>query len=74
MIGSTRLVETLIEHDLVDGFRLMIDPVLVGGGKGIFKDDGALRPLSLVESDLATPGHSRHVRPGRRLVGLSAPA
>lgn len=56
VIGSTNLVETLVEHDLVDGFRLMIDPVLVGGGKGIFTDDGALRPLKLEESELTTTG------------------
>src|SRR5215207_4655070 len=45
VIGSTQLVQTLIEHDLVDEFRLMIDPLVVGGGKRIFRDDGALRPL-----------------------------
>jgi dihydrofolate reductase len=32
VIGSTKLVQTLIEHDLVDEFRPMIDPVVVGGG------------------------------------------
>ena len=43
VIGSTKLVETLIEHHLVDEFRLMIDPVVVGGGgKRIFRADGAL--------------------------------
>jgi dihydrofolate reductase len=40
-IGSAELVRTLIEHDLVDELRLMIDPVLVGGGKHLFGgDDG----------------------------------
>jgi dihydrofolate reductase len=33
VIGSAELVQTLIEHDLVDEFRVMIDPVVVGGGK-----------------------------------------
>jgi len=41
VIGSTKLVQTLIEHDLVDEFRLMIDPLIAGGGKRIFRDDGA---------------------------------
>ena len=36
VIGSTELVRTLIGHDLVDEFRLMIDPVILGGGKRIF--------------------------------------
>ena len=28
--GSARLVQTLVEHDLVDELRLMVFPVLVG--------------------------------------------
>ena len=56
VIGSTALVQTLIEHDLVDEFRVMIDPLLVGGGKRIFRDDGALRPLRLVDSAVTTTG------------------
>jgi dihydrofolate reductase len=46
VIGSTELVQALLEHDLVDELRLMIDPVVLGGGKRIFRDDGALRPCS----------------------------
>jgi dihydrofolate reductase len=56
VIGSTQLVRTLIEHDLVDGFRLMIDPVLLGGGKRLFPDDGVLRSLRLVDSASTTTG------------------
>jgi dihydrofolate reductase len=56
VIGSTRLVQTLIEHDLIDEFRVMIDPVVVGGGKRIFRDDGALRPLRLVDGQVTTTG------------------
>jgi len=56
VIGSTELVQTLIEHDLVDQLRLMIDPLVVGGGKSIFRDDGMLRPLRLVEGKLTTTG------------------
>ena len=36
VIGSTELVKTLIDHGLVDEFRLMIDPVVFGGGKRLF--------------------------------------
>jgi dihydrofolate reductase len=56
VIGSTKLVKTLIEHDLVDEFRVMIDPVVLGGGKRLFRDDGALRPLRLVDSQVTTTG------------------
>jgi dihydrofolate reductase len=56
VIGSTQLVRTLIEHDLVDEFQLMIDPVALGGGKRIFPDDGSLRSLRLVDSQVTTTG------------------
>lgn len=49
VFGSTQLVKTLLANELVDEFRLMIDPVLVGGGKRIFHDDGALRLLKLAD-------------------------
>jgi dihydrofolate reductase len=50
------LVRTLIAHDLVDELRLVIDPVLVGGGKRLFGDDGVLRNLRLVHSTVTTTG------------------
>jgi dihydrofolate reductase len=56
VIGSTELVQMLIERGLVDEFRLMIDPVVLGGGKRIFRDDGSLRPLRLVASEATTTG------------------
>jgi dihydrofolate reductase len=56
VIGSPVFVQTLIEHDLVDEFRVMIDPVVVGGGKRLFRDGGAVRPLRLVESQVTTTG------------------
>src|SRR5512134_174541 len=56
VIGSTQLVKTLIQHDLVDEFRVMIDPLLLGGGKRIFPDDGERRALRLVESEVTTTG------------------
>jgi dihydrofolate reductase len=56
VIGSSELVQTLFERDLVDEFRVMIDPVVVGGGKRLFRDDGGLRPLRLVDSQVTTTG------------------
>ena len=56
VLGSTKLVETLLEHDLVDAFRLMIDPVLLGGGKRAFVDDGTLRSLRLAHGEVTTTG------------------
>ena len=56
VIGSAELVQMLLEHGLVDELRLMIDPVALGGGKRIFRDDGARRSLRLVESQVTTTG------------------
>jgi dihydrofolate reductase len=56
VIGSTELVRTLITHDLVDELRLMLDPVVLGGGKRIFRDDGSLRPLRLVDGQVTSTG------------------
>lgn len=70
-IGNAELVKTLIEHDLVDEFRLMIDPVVVGGGKRLFRDDGALRPLRLVpQRDNDHGRHPRDLRSRRSLNGV----
>jgi dihydrofolate reductase len=48
--GSVRLVKTLLADGLVDELNLMIEPILLGGGKRIFPEDGAARPIELVES------------------------
>jgi dihydrofolate reductase len=49
-MGSASLARQLIEHDLVDEYRLMIEPILLGGGKRVFPDDGLARPLELVSA------------------------
>jgi dihydrofolate reductase len=56
VIGSTQLVQMLIDHELVDEFRLMIDPLVLGGGKRIFRADGSVRPLRLVDTQVTTTG------------------
>jgi dihydrofolate reductase len=56
VIGSTQLVQGLLERDLVDELRLMIDPVALGGGKRFFPDDSALRAWSLVDGQVTGKG------------------
>lgn len=56
VIGSASLAEQLIAHDLVDEYRLMIEPILLGGGKRLFPDDGRARPLRLVSTTTASTG------------------
>jgi dihydrofolate reductase len=56
VIGSTMLVQELIAHDLVDEYRVMIDPLVLGGGKRIFRDDGVPRELRLVDGQITPTG------------------
>lgn len=56
VMGSLSLARTLIGHDLVDEYRLMIEPILLGGGKKLFPDDGRARPLRLVSSTTSATG------------------
>jgi dihydrofolate reductase len=48
VMGSSTLARTLLRESLVDELQLMIEPVLLGGGKTIFPNDGALHKLELV--------------------------
>jgi dihydrofolate reductase len=48
--GSAQLVQTMLEHDLVDELRLMVFPVLLGAGKRLFGDVSEKKPLRLVGS------------------------
>ena len=54
--GSARLVQTLIEHDLVDEFRLMVFPVVLGSGKRLFGETSDKKPLRLVDSKVVGDG------------------
>jgi dihydrofolate reductase len=54
--GSARLVQTLVEHDLVDEFRLMVFPVVLGSGKRLFGETSDKKPLRLVDSKTVGDG------------------
>ena len=54
--GSAQLVQALIENDLVDEFRLMVYPVVLGSGKRLFGDTSDGKPLRLVDSKVVGDG------------------
>ena len=56
VMGSPTLARTLLREGLVDELRLMIEPVILGGGKTIFPDDGVLRTLELVSAVTSSAG------------------
>jgi dihydrofolate reductase len=54
--GSPQLVQTLIEHDLVDELRLMVFPVIVGAGKRLFGETDRKKNLRLIETKTFNDG------------------
>ena len=56
VMGSASLALQLTENDLVDEYRLMLEPILLGGGKTIFPTDGNARPLELTSVTQAKTG------------------
>jgi dihydrofolate reductase len=64
VMGSASLARQLVERDMVDEYRLMLEPVLLGGGKRIFPEDGSMRPLELVSTSTSGTGvHIARYRP-----------
>ncbi len=59
VMGSPTLAGALISAGLVDEFRLMIEPIVLGGGKRLFPEDGQARPLELVST--STTGTGVHI-------------
>ena len=63
--GSRTLVHTLLEYGLVDELRVMVFPVLLGGGRRLFPEAGAKVPMELVETQTFPSGVAVHTyRPG----------
>ncbi|WBP87130.1 dihydrofolate reductase family protein [Kitasatospora cathayae] len=71
IMGSPTLVRTLLSEDLVDELRLMVMPVLLGGGKSLFPTDGVRRTLELASTAIAKTGV--HAATYRRAVEADAP-
>ena len=54
--GSGDLLQTLLRHNLVDRFRLLVFPVVVGKGKRLFADGTIPAGLKLVDSQVSDTG------------------
>jgi dihydrofolate reductase len=56
VMGSATVARALLAADLVDELALMVEPIVLGGGKTIFPDDGEARPFELVSAATAGTG------------------
>jgi dihydrofolate reductase len=54
--GSPGLIQTLLEHDLIDEYRMWIFPVVIGTGKRFFADGTGPGALKLVDSKVSSTG------------------
>jgi dihydrofolate reductase len=56
--GSAQLVQSLIEHDLVDELRLMVFPLVLGKGKRLFGETSGKKRFRLTDSKMVGEGIS----------------
>jgi dihydrofolate reductase len=54
--GSARLVQSLLRENLLDELRLLVHPIVVGGGKRLLEGDTGKHPLKLVDSQTFETG------------------
>jgi dihydrofolate reductase len=66
--GSPGLIQTLLENDLIDEFRIWIFPVVIGDGKRLFGDGAVPAGLQLVDSQVTKTGVTVNVY--RRAGGI----
>ena len=56
VLGSGELVQTLMAHDLVDEYYLVMFPIVLGSGKRLFRDSEDALKLRLVDSKTTSTG------------------
>jgi len=56
ILGSGELIGSLMAHDLIDEYRLLIHPLVLGSGRRLFTDDGTFATLRLVDTTTTTTG------------------
>jgi dihydrofolate reductase len=73
--GSQQLIQTLLKHDLIDEYRLLIFPVMLGTGKKLFADGTIPTNLKLVDTKTSSTGVAinTYKAAGRPEYGTFAP-
>ena len=56
ILGSGELVQSLMRHNLIDEYKLLIHPLVLGSGRRLFPDGGAFAKLRLTDSVTTTTG------------------
>jgi dihydrofolate reductase len=56
VLGSGQLVQSLLRHDLIDEYTLLIHPLVLGSGRRLFPDGSAFAELRLTDSATTTTG------------------
>ena len=56
ILGSGELIRSLMPHGLIDEYRLLIHPLVLGSGRRLFTDDGTFATLRLVDTTTTTTG------------------
>ena len=56
VLGSGELVQSLMRHNFVDEYVLLIHPLVLGSGRRLFADGGAFAALRLVDTRTTTTG------------------
>ena len=55
VVGSNKLVQTLLEENLIDELRLMVSPIITGSGERLFGETKKEKKLRLVETKMFAP-------------------
>ena len=56
VLGSGELVKTLMQHDLIDTYMLLIHPLVLGTGRRLFADGIPMAKLKVVDTKTTTTG------------------
>lgn len=56
VVGSGKLAQTLMQHNLIDEYVLWVHPIVLGSGKRLFRDGNPKTALRLVDTKTTSSG------------------